>query len=177
MKNPAKAWLIVSLDCLCTDVQSHMTWTATNPQQNILKILPSVSAVPESMHLCWSNHLSCSVSPGDHKWIDVAVLFSTPSCSQVFQICSRPRPTLWDSPSHAAMINPSCSHLYHLMLLCVWFMSAAEDWTKGHSLPQQRDRHKGGKKGGVGGGALVRRKCWWRKLSNAVSDLSFCWDS
>lgn len=40
------------------------------------------------------------------------------------------------SPSPAAMINPS--HLSHLTLLCVWFMSLTEDWTKGHHWPQQR---------------------------------------
>lgn len=101
MKNPARAWLIVSLDCICTDMQSHMTRRATNPQENILEILPAVSvAVPKSMYLCWSNHLSCSVSPGDHKWIDVPVLFSTPSRQQVFQIA----PSL----AQRREIPPSC---------------------------------------------------------------------
>lgn len=118
---------------ICADTQSNVTWTSTrhsfdspkghlsqNPSANIyisvdliIYILLLLLKCPQINPCPWSK----------------TIMFSDLSQS------SSPRPPPpSDSPSHssAVVINPPCSHLYHRMPLCVWFMSLADEWTKGH---------------------------------------------
>ena len=148
-----KALLIVSLDCICADMQSNMAATRHSPDspEGHLSSVPaqtSLSIKPSISHI--------------HRWTDCPrPCLETITFPGPFTKSSRPHPASSHPPSHpsAVMINPPCSHLCHRALLCLWFMGPAEDRTKGH---RETDT-----KGGARQHSTEKR--WTGKLSNAVS--------
>lgn len=167
-KNPTRK---SSADCFCG---LYLRWHAIKRDFDFNKTFfwfsyrPSVSvSVSEHMCLCWSDRLSLAFLSPERPQMNSCpwccfqtVMFS--SLSESSRPHPPPPPPL-DPPSHlnAVMIYPVCSHLCHRMLLCIWFMSLADGWTKGH---RETD---------TGGGGTSAQKTLNRELSNAVCVLQF----
>lgn len=129
---PAKAQLIVSLDLCWHAIKHNLNFSKTFLKTLLKAICLSICLQTHPGCLCWFNrlYLVSIIPPSILKWIHVPV--SKALCSPVLQKASGLAHYHQTPHPSAVMINPMCSHLCHCMPLCVWFMSPAEDWTKGH---------------------------------------------